>query len=48
MFGIDAIFKSTFNRILEKYLDTGAPGLKLPGVLYFGRKKRDLRREVDL
>lgn len=45
MFGIDAIFKSTFNRILEEYLDTG---LKLPGVLYFGRKKRDLRQEVDL
>lgn len=48
-FGSDATFKSTSNLTMEESLDAEATGLRLPGVLHFGReKKRGLRQEVDL
>lgn len=48
MFGIDAVFKSTSNLTTEESLDAEAIGLRLPGVLRFGREKRGLRQEVGL
>lgn len=52
MFGIDTIFKSTFNLTLEESLDAEATGLRFPGVLHFGREKRALGKrltyEIDL